>query len=114
MLCFENSEIMISWLISWLPMKPADQDPRNFHHALKYMFITGMLQVYRRITVNSEIFARVLFPRNFAYAKFREKYNHCERIKSFCHLLIIGQSCPYVANLTFSVIRENKILAKIS
>ena len=28
--------------------------------------------VHKKSTVNSEIFARVLFSRNFAYAKFRE------------------------------------------
>ena len=42
------------------------------------------------ITVNSEIFARVLFfakLRLCAYAKFREK-NHPEMAKSLCRLLI--------------------------
>ena len=39
------------------------------------------------ITVNSEIFARVLFLRNFAYAKFREE-NLREMKKSFCRLMI--------------------------
>ena len=39
-------------------------------------------------TVNSEIFARVLFSRNFAYAKFRENINPREMAKSLCLLLI--------------------------
>ena len=42
-------------------------------------------------TVNSEIFARVLFSRNFAYAKFCEKNGRTDEITlSFTD---IGQSC---------------------
>ena len=38
-----------------------------------FVVISGLLMEYRMIcTVNSEIFARVLFSRNFAFAKFRE------------------------------------------
>ena len=35
-----------------------------------YLIILGVSKAFN--TVNSEIFARVLFTRNFAYAKFRE------------------------------------------
>ena len=36
-----------------------------------FVGISGKIAILRD-TVNSEIFARVLFTRNFAYAKFRE------------------------------------------
>ena len=67
-------------------------------------------------TVNSEIFARVSFSRNFAYAKFRENKilaiwrNHpvvyCYRWK------MLYSRISNVAHMYFSAIRENKILAK--
>ena len=65
------------------------------------------------VNVNSEIFARDLFSRNFAYAKFRENkilvkwWNH-----SFIYHVI--NTNFYVANMSFNAILENKILAKIS
>ena len=67
---------------------------------------------------NSEIFARVLFSRNLAYAKFRENKNPREMAKSLCRLLmkvthVIVAIC-YDANMSFNTIRENNILAKIS
>ena len=40
------------------------------------------------VTVNSQTFARVLFSRNFAYAKFRENEIHAKSPKSHCPLLI--------------------------
>ena len=70
-------------------------------------------------TVLSEIFARVLFSRNFAYAKFREHKNLEKRRNPLCRLLIkVKQALVAifnVANMSFnaSAIRENKILAKI-
>ena len=39
-------------------------------------------------TVNSEIFARILFSRNFAYVKFREKKNPREMAESLCRFLM--------------------------
>ena len=45
--------------------RPASETP------FKWRFAGGST-VARFYTVNSEIFARVLFSRNFAYAKFRE------------------------------------------
>ena len=64
-------------------------------------------------TVNSELFAGILFSRNFAYAKFREikPWQSGEIIMPFTD---IGKSCPsreffYVANMSFNAIRENKI-----
>ena len=69
-------------------------------------------------TVNAEIFARVLFSRNFAHAKFREiKFSrNGEIIMLFTD---IGKSYPSreflnVANMFFYAIRENRIIAKIS
>ena len=60
---------------------------------------------------------RVLFSRNFAYAKFLEN-----KILSKCEFTLsitdIGKSCPSRKFLTSQVylnaVRENKILAKIS
>ena len=69
-------------------------------------------------TVNSEIFARVLFSRNFVDAKFCEikPSRNEEMTLSFTD---VGKSCPSleffnVGNISFNVIHENKILAKIS
>ena len=69
------------------------------------------------ISVNSEIFARVLFSRNFAYAKFRENkilakwWNQCHLLMKLYHVIVANF---YVANLSLNAIRENKILPKIS
>ena len=69
-------------------------------------------------TVNSESFARVLFSQNLAYAKFREKKNPREKLKSLCRLLIsVNHSLVAnfsVKNMSFNAIREHKILEKIS
>ena len=68
-------------------------------------------------TVNSEIFARVLFSRNFTYTKFREikssvKWrNHCRLLIKENHALVANF---YVSNMSYNDSRENKILAKIS
>ena len=45
------------------------------------------------ITVNSKIFARTLFSRNFAYAKFRE-IKPSRNGKITVSLIDIGKSCP--------------------
>ena len=39
------------------------------------------------VTVNSEIFVRVLYLRNFAYAKFREN-KILKKWRNYCRLLI--------------------------
>ena len=67
-------------------------------------------------TVNSEIFARVLFSRIFAYAKFRENKilakSSGEMAKSLCHLLMkvnhVLVANIYVANMSLNAINENK------
>ena len=63
------------------------------------------------------IFARVLFSRNFAYAKFRENKilakwrHHCHLLMKVNHVIVANF---YVANMSFNAILENKIIAKIS
>ena len=68
----------------------------------------------QRYTVNLEIFASVLFSRNF-YAKFRENKILAKLI---CHVLMkinhVIVASIYVANMSYNAIRENKILAKFS
>ena len=49
---------------------------------MKVLVGDDKLEVVQLGTVNLEIFARALFPRNFAYAKFREV------LKSLCLSLI--------------------------
>ena len=56
---------------------------------------------YHCSTVNSEIFARILFSRNFAYAKFRKK-NPRKMVKSLCHLLV-KVNHVIVANFTSQI-----------
>ena len=69
-------------------------------------------------TVNSEFFARVLFSRNFAYAKFCENktlakwQNHSD---VYWYTYIMPKSrISNVANMSLNAIRDNKDLAKIS
>ena len=66
-------------------------------------------------TVNSELFARNLFSRNFAYAKFHESKILA---KSLCYLLMkvnhVIVMNIYVSNMSFNAVRKNKILAKMS
>ena len=87
----------------------------NFHKILN--FRNSNLKTCS--TVNSEIFARVLFSRNFVYAKFREKQNPREMAKSLCCLLIkVNRAIVAIFNVasmsSLNAIRENKILAKNS
>ena len=64
-------------------------------------------------TVNSEIFARVLFSQNIAYAKFRENKILA---KSLCRLLIYVNHALVAnfsaARMSFNTLLVNKILAK--
>ena len=66
-------------------------------------------------TVNSEIFVRGLFSRNFASAKFRDNKTLA---KSLCRLLIEVNHALVanfiVTNISYNAVRGNKILAKIS
>ena len=68
-------------------------------------------------TVNSEIFARILFSRNFAYAEFRENKNPRKIVKTLCLYLMKANHIKvanfYLANMPFNATRENKILANI-
>ena len=54
-------------------------------------------------TVNSEIFARTLFSRNFAYAKFREiKPSRNGKITlSFIDIIKSGPSCEFFTSLIY-------------
>ena len=65
------------------------------------------------LTVNSEFFARVLFSRNFAYAKFRE---YKILAKSLCRLLIWVNHALYIYSHEFltSQICLLTLFAKIS
>ena len=63
-------------------------------------------------TVNSEISARVLFSRNFAYAKFHENKILAKWQNHFCCLLIKVKSCSSCKFLT-SQICLLKLFAKI-
>ena len=45
-------------------------------------------------TVNSEIFARILFSRNFAYAEFRENKRSSRNGEIILSFTDIGKSCP--------------------
>ena len=69
-------------------------------------------------TVDSEIYARVIFSRNFAYAKFREnkilaKWRNHSVVYGYRQ--IIPKSRIFnVANMYLNPTRENKIVAKIS
>ena len=68
-------------------------------------------------TVNMKIFARTLFSRNFAYAKFRENKTLAKRngkITLYVNLAFVANFTYYITNMSFNAIRENKILAKIS
>ena len=81
------------------------------HKRVKYQNLMSWLTC----TVNLEIFARLLFSQNFAYAKFLKikSSGNGEIILSFTD---IGKSCPRskVANMSFNAILENKNLVKIS
>ena len=65
------------------------------------------------LTVNSEIFARVLFSQNIAYAKIRENKILA---KSLCRLLIYVNHALVAnfsaARMSFNALLVNKILAK--
>ena len=70
------------------------------------------------VTVDSEIFAKVLFSRNFAYAKFCEnktlaKWQNHSVVYRYRYIMPKSR-ISNVANMPFNAIRENKILAKIS
>ena len=71
---------------------------------------------YAISTVNADIFARILFSRNFAYAKFRENkiLENGETTLSFTDIVLSCTSRDFfsVANMLFNAIRENKVLAK--
>ena len=88
----------------------------NIFQSCKILFIQ---QVYNiGDTVNSEIFARTLFSRNFAYAKFRENKT-LERWQNHSVVYWYRYNLPksrifHITNMSFDAIRENKILAKIS
>ena len=59
------------------------------------------LEIWPVLTVNSEIFASVLFSRNFAYAKFRENKALLKwRNHSFTG---VGKSCPSREFLTWQI-----------
>ena len=49
----------------------------------------GLYQLIDELTVNSEIFVRVLFSRNFPYAKFRDNKTS-QNGKIICPLLILA------------------------
>ena len=91
------------------------QDLLAFCRAASTSDPQNMTQVFRYFehfdrTVNSEIFARVLFSLNFANADFRENKTLA---KSFCHLLmliIMHYSHIFrVANMSFSAFWGAKI-----
>ena len=71
-------------------------------------------------TVNSEIFARTLFSRNFAlHMRSFMKIKPSRNGKIILLFIDIGKSCLnrefyHITNMSFNDIRENKILAKIS
>ena len=65
-------------------------------------------------TVNSEIFARVLFSRNFAEAEFRENKSLAKGESTLSFLMLVNLGIFYMENVFLNAIRENKILAKIS
>ena len=72
-----------------------------------------MISIQNTDTVNKEIFARVLFSRNFAYVKFCENNTLAKWQKLFAIIMSKSQFLN-VANLSFNDICENKILANIS
>ena len=67
----------------------ANQQNDSFDKVSFASCVNGLLSVYNMFWLNDignlEIFARVLFSRNFAYAKFHENEN---LTKSHCQLLI--------------------------
>ena len=96
---------------------PASSDNLSLKPILVF-FLSELLRQVLLYTVDSQIFAGVIFSRNFAHAKFREikSSRNGEIIMLFTY---IGKLCHsrdffYVANMSFNAIRENKILAKIS
>ena len=62
---------------------------------------TGIRSFYCGKTVNSEIFARTLFSRNFAYAKFREKKTsrNGKITLSFINVGKFCRSCEFFTSL---------------
>ena len=58
--------------LSYADSQNSDQTQRADASCRKCTAIVLVFLSHRSITVNSEIFAKVLFSRNFAYAKFRE------------------------------------------
>ena len=72
---------------------------------------------FSKITVNPDIFARVLFSQNFASAKFCGNKTLAKWQISL-PFTDVGKSCKLqifnIANMSFNVIRENKNLAKNS
>ena len=73
-----------------------------------------MIFHYMKVNVISEIFARTLFSRNFAFVKNKPSRNG----KISLSFIYIGKSTLvanfYITNMSFNAIRENEILAKIS
>ena len=84
----------------------------------KRVKVTGIAPQYMNVfTVNSDIFAKVLFSQNSAYAKFCEIKSSQKGVitRSFTDM---SKTCPNLIFLhrkyVFNAICENKILAKIS
>ena len=69
-------------------------------------------------TVNADFFSRVLFLRNFAYARFRENktlskwQNHA--VDYYYTYIMPMSRISNLPNMSFNAIHEKKILAKIS
>ena len=86
-----------------------------FMSSADYFFKINFFEHYQS-TVNTEIFARILFSQNFAYAyaKFREnKILANWRNHSVLYMLIMPSSRIFnSAKMSFNAIRENKILTK--
>ena len=57
-------------------------------HLLFLVSLSYHLSLRSLFTVNSEMFARTLSSRNFAYAKFRENKTFAKWQNHSCHLLI--------------------------
>ena len=68
-----NSAAVIVQDPVWGAYRNYQGDERHFYMGNQQFFLLSMQVVYH--TVHSEIFARVLFSRNFAYAEFRENKN---------------------------------------
>ena len=96
----EITNLVMQHLLLNVILNMLDSEINHVRHLIKVQFVNKGIDLINLpslfilkisvifATVNSEIFARTLFTRNFAYAKFRENKKPRKMAKSLCCLLI--------------------------